>query len=94
MKTMKFCTIIRKLNRSDLSWLSSNYGQELLHKFVCGSVVSHLEKEHILQVSVPLLRDENAQREINDTVLDANQKRTEAYNFLVFVQTHRERVEP
>ena len=62
------------------AWLSSDYGQELLHRFVCGSVVSYLEKEHIMQVSVPLLRDENIQREINDTVLEANRKRTEAYN--------------
>ena len=62
------------------AWLSSDYGQELLHRFVCGSVVSYLEKEHISQVSVPLLRDKHAQREINDTVLEANRKRTEAYN--------------
>ena len=40
----------------------------------------HLEKAHISQVSVPLLRDESAQREINDTVLEANRKRTKAYN--------------
>ena len=53
---------------------------QLLHRFVCGSVVSYLEKEHILQVSVPLLRNESTQREINDTVLEANRKRTEAYN--------------
>ena len=62
------------------TWLSSDYGQELLHRFVCGSVVSYLEKEHILKVSFPLLHDENTQREINDTVLEANRKRTEAYN--------------
>ena len=62
------------------TWLSSDYGQELLHRFVCGSVVSYLEKEHILEVSVPLLRDEDTQRDINDTVLEANRKRTEAYN--------------
>ena len=61
------------------TWLSSDYGQELLHRFVCGSVVSYLEKEHILQVSVPLLHDQKMQREINDTVLEANRKRTEAY---------------
>ena len=62
------------------AWLSSDYGQELLHRFVCGSVVSYLEKEHILQVSVPLLHDENVQKEINDRILEANRKRTEAYN--------------
>lgn len=62
------------------TWLSSDYGQELLHRFVCGSVVSYLEKEHILQLSVPLLRNESTQGKINDTVLEANRKRTEAYN--------------
>ena len=62
------------------AWLSSEYGRELIHRFAYGAVVRHLEKERISQVSVPLLSDENAQSEINDTVLEANQKRTEAYN--------------
>ena len=62
------------------AWLSSDYARRLIHKFAYGAVVRHLEKEHIMQVSVPLLRDENTQREINDTVLEANRKRTEAYN--------------
>ena len=62
------------------AWLSSEYGRELIHRFAYGAVVRHLEKEHISQVNVPLLGDENAQREINDTVLEANRKRTEAYN--------------
>ena len=62
------------------AWLSSDYARELIHRFAYGAVVRHLEKEHIMQVSVPLLQDENMQREINDTVLEANRKRTEAYN--------------
>ncbi len=62
------------------AWLSSDYARELIHRFAYGAVVRHLEKEHISQVSVPLLQNENAQREINDTVLEANRKRTEAYN--------------
>ena len=62
------------------AWLSSDYAYELIHRFAYGAVVRHLEKEHILQVSVPLLHNENAQREINGTVLEANRKRTEAYN--------------
>lgn len=61
------------------AWLSSDYAHELIHRFAYGAVVRHLEKVHISQVSVPLLRDENLQREINDTILEANQKRTEAY---------------
>ena len=43
------------------AWLSSDYARELIHRFAYGAVVRHLEKEHILQVSVPLLRDENMQ---------------------------------
>ena len=43
--------------------------------------MKHLEKEHISQVSVPLLSNENVQQKINDTVLEANRKRTEAYNW-------------
>ena len=62
------------------AWLSSDYARELIHRFAYGAVVKHLEKKHILQVSVPLLHDENRQREINDTVLEANRKRTEAYH--------------
>lgn len=62
------------------AWLSSEYGQELIHRFVCGSVVSYLETEHILRISVPLLNDQDTQQEINDMVLEANQKRTKAYN--------------
>ena len=62
------------------AWLSSDYTRELIHRFAYGAVVRHLEKEHISQVSIPLLNDENAQRKINDTVLEANRKRTEAYN--------------
>ena len=53
------------------AWLSSDYARELIHRFAYGAVVRHLEKEHISQVSVPLLNDENVQREINDTVLEA-----------------------
>ena len=62
------------------AWLSNDYARELIHRFAYGAVVRHLEKGHISQVSVPLLRDKHAQREINETVLEANRKRTEAYN--------------
>ena len=62
------------------AWLSSDYAHALIHRFAYGAVVRHLEKEHIMQVSVPLLRDENTQKEINGAVLEANRKRTEAYN--------------
>ena len=53
------------------AWLSSGYVYELIHRFAYGTVVRHIEKEHISQVNIPLLRDESAQREINDAVLEA-----------------------
>ena len=62
------------------AWLSSPYARELINRFTYGAVVGHIEKEHILRVSVPLLRDENTQQEINNKVLEANKKRAEAYN--------------
>ena len=60
--------------------LSSDYARELIHRFAYSAVVRHLEKGHISQVSVPLLCNESTQQEINDTVLEANRKRTESYN--------------
>ncbi len=62
------------------AWLSSPYARELINRFTYGAVVGHIEKEHILRVSVPLLLDENIQQEINNRVLDGNKKRAEAYN--------------
>lgn len=62
------------------AWLSSPYARELINRFTYGAVVGHIEKEHILRVSVPLLLDENIQQEINNRVLDGNKKRTEAYD--------------
>ena len=56
------------------------YAHELIHRFAYGAAVRHLEKDRILQISVPLLRYEDMQQEINNTVLEANRKRTEAYN--------------
>ncbi len=61
------------------AWLSSPYARELISRFAYGAVVRHLEKEHLLRVSVPLLNDKNTQAKINNKILDANHKRTKAY---------------
>ena len=61
------------------AWLSSPYARELIDRFTYGAVVGHIEKEHILRVSVPLLCDESIQRQINNRVLEANEKRAKAY---------------
>jgi len=60
-------------------FLASPYGQELIRRFTYGSVVDHIEAEHIVQVAVPLLKDVTTQAKINQLAVEANAKRTEAY---------------
>lgn len=43
-------------------------------------VIDEINVEQVAEISVPMLRNKNTQREINGTVLEANRKRTEAYN--------------
>ncbi|HOO55566.1 MAG TPA: restriction endonuclease subunit S [bacterium] len=61
-------------------FLISEYGEELMKRFTYGSVVDHIEAEHIIDVPVPLLKSSSTQAAINDYALEANEKRTEAYN--------------
>ena len=62
------------------AWLSSDYGYPLITRYTHGAVIDEINVEQVSEIVVPLLLDESTQREINDTVLDANRKRTEAYN--------------
>ncbi len=62
------------------AWLSSDYAYPLITRYIHGAVIDEINVEQVSEIAVPLLRDENVQREINDTVLEANRKRTEAYN--------------
>ena len=62
------------------AWLSSDYAYPLITRYIYGAVVDEIHDKQVSEISVPLLPDENMQREINDTVLEANRKRTEAYN--------------
>ena len=60
-------------------WLNSVYCNRIILSYSYGSVVQHIEKEHILKCPVPLLRDQAIQSKINDLALEANAKRYEAY---------------
>lgn len=62
------------------SFLASPYGQTLIKRQIYGAVVDIIEPIHVESIMVPFLKDEKVQAEINDTVLEANRKRTEAYN--------------
>ena len=60
-------------------WLQSEYAAKLINSFAYGSVVQHIEKEHIKQLAIPLLRNHEAQKKINDLALEANEKRYQSY---------------
>ena len=60
-------------------FLSSPYGEALIKRQIYGAVVDIVEPIHIESIVVPFLKDWNVQMEINNMVLEANRKRTEAY---------------
>ena len=61
------------------AWLSSDYAYPLIIRNTYGAVVDEINVEQVAAISIPLLHDENTQKTINDKVLEANRKRTEAY---------------
>ncbi len=61
------------------AWLSSDYAYPLITRYTYGAVVDEINDKQVAVISIPLLRDENTQKAINDKVLEANRKRTEAY---------------
>ena len=61
------------------AWLSSDYAYPLITRYTYGAVVDEINDKQVAAVSIPLLHDENTQKAINDKVLEANRKRTEAY---------------
>ncbi len=62
------------------AWLSGDYAYPLIIRYTYGAVVDEINDAQVSQISVPLLRDKDIQKQINHTVLEANWKRTEAYN--------------
>lgn len=77
--------IIRVVPSSDeiagylYAWLSSDYAYPLITRYTYGAVVDEINDKQVAAISIPLLHDANTQKEINDKVLEANRKRTEAY---------------
>ena len=62
------------------AWLSSDYAYPLITRYVHGAVIDEINDEQVAEISIPLLPDRKMQWKINDMVLEANRKRTEAYN--------------
>ena len=60
-------------------FLNTEYGKQLIKRFTYGGVVDAIEPYHVQQVEIPLLKNREDQKQINDLALLANQKRYEAY---------------
>jgi len=60
-------------------WLASDYGYELITHHKYGAVVDEIDTNQVSQVQIPLLKNKGSQKKINDLVLEANQKRFNAY---------------
>ena len=76
--------IIRLVTNDDMTgyiyiWLKTDYAEKIMKAFSYGSVVTHIEKDHLANVAVPLLKNHETQKTINDLALKANQKRYEAF---------------
>lgn len=60
-------------------FLRSDYGYELITRYTYGSVVDEIDDNHVRQIAIPLLKNREVQKQINDLALEANEKRYEAY---------------
>ncbi|WP_418499702.1 restriction endonuclease subunit S [Flagellimonas sp.] len=60
-------------------WLNTEFGHRLITRHTYGSVVDEIDDRHLSQVEIPLLKDEQKQKLINDLVLKANELRHEAH---------------
>ena len=60
-------------------FLNSDYGYQLITRYTYGSVVDEIDDNHVRQVAIPLLKNKDVRKQINDLALLANEKRYEAY---------------
>lgn len=60
-------------------FLASDYGYLLITRHTYGSVVDEIDDNHVRDIPIPLLKNQDIQRQINDLALQANEKRYQAY---------------
>ena len=60
-------------------FLASDYGKALITRFTYGSVVDEIDDNHVRQIAIPLLKNHEVQKRINDLALGAYEKRYQAY---------------
>lgn len=60
-------------------FLNSEWGNQLVCRQTYGSVVDMIDNNSLSNVEIPLLKNQDVQKRINDLALEANEKRYEAY---------------
>lgn len=60
-------------------WLSTEYAQQLVKRNTFGAVVDEIDTNQLSHVEIPLLKNADKQKEINDKVLQANELRYQTY---------------
>lgn len=60
-------------------WLNTEYAQQLVKRNTFGAVVDEIDTDQLSHVEIPLLKNSDKQKEINDKVLQANDLRYQAY---------------
>ncbi len=61
------------------AWLSSDYAYPLITRHTYGAVIDEISDKQVSEIPIPMCQDDSIKRQINDTVLIANKKRTRAY---------------
>ena len=60
-------------------FLASDYGFQLITHHTYGSVVDEIDDNHVREIPIPLLKNQDVQQQINTLAIEANAKRYEAY---------------
>lgn len=60
-------------------FLLSDYGRTLIQRYTYGAVVDEIDSSHVSDIPIPLLKNHDVQKRINDLALEANEKRYKAY---------------
>lgn len=60
-------------------WLNMEFGYKLITRHTYGSVVDEIDDKQLSKVEIPILKNPNKQKEINDIVLEANKLRYQAH---------------
>lgn len=60
-------------------FLASEYGYHMITRYIYGAVIDEIDDSHVRQIKVPVLKNVDVQKRINDLALRANKKKYEAY---------------